>query len=63
MRRCWIWQGNDHYLHPAPRVAQFGAATRLTSKRQQTLALCSALQVVLRSGPAAHGCARGWLFK
>ena len=37
MRRCGIWQGNDHYLHPAPRVAQFGAATRLASKRQQTL--------------------------
>ena len=39
MRRCGIWQGNDHYLHPAPRVAQFGAATRLVSKRQQTLAI------------------------
>jgi hypothetical protein len=39
MRRCGTWQGNDHYLRPAPCLATFGAATRLAAKRQQTLGL------------------------
>src|SRR5690606_4941512 len=37
MRRCGTWQGNDHCLRPAPCLATFGAATRLATKRQQTL--------------------------
>src|SRR5690606_6485460 len=36
MRRCGTWQGNDHYLRPAPCLAPFGAATRLATKREQT---------------------------
>ncbi|MBU2322686.1 MAG: hypothetical protein KJ884_06940, partial [Gammaproteobacteria bacterium] len=36
--RCWrTWQGNNHYLRPPPGLARFCAATRLATKRQQTL--------------------------
>ena len=37
MRCCGTWQGSDHCLHPAPCLATFSAATRLATKRVQTL--------------------------
>ncbi|HAQ72500.1 MAG TPA: hypothetical protein DCR66_00755, partial [Pseudomonas sp.] len=41
MRRCGTWQGSDHCLRPAPCLAIFGAATRIATKREQTLARCN----------------------
>src|SRR5690606_41246733 len=35
--RCRTWQGNNHCLRPTPNLAPFLAATRLATKRQQTL--------------------------
>src|SRR5690606_12052694 len=35
--RCRTWQGNDHCLRPTPNLAPLLAATRLATKRQETL--------------------------
>src|SRR5690606_36784258 len=61
--RCRTWQGNDaagrgHNLRPTPNLAPFLAATRLATKRQQTLVRFLFDHAASHSGAAATQCLR-----
>ena len=59
MRRCGTWQGNHHCLRPAPCLATFGAATRIATKREQTLEQARIARVAADPAPFAEAAIPG----